>query len=85
MTITKSDNDITISATDTKNTAGSTDSSSKLFIIGAATQAANPQTYSNSKVYIQSDKLYSNNTEVSVVGHTHSFDTITSRGEAFLS
>ena len=63
---------ITQTDTDTKNTAGSTDSSSKLFIIGAATQAANPQTYSNSKVYIQSDKLYSNNTEVSVVGHTHS-------------
>lgn len=70
---------------DTKNTAGSSNSNSKLFIIGASTQAANPQTYSNSAVYTQNGKLYSNNTEVSVVGHTHSFDTITNRGEAFLS
>lgn len=71
--------------TDTKNTAGSTNSTSKLFLVGASTQAANPQTYSNSAVYTQNGKLYSNNTEVSVVGHTHSFDTITNRGEAFLS
>ena len=71
--------------TDTKNTTGSTDSTEKLYLVGAKTQAANPQTYSNSKIYIQNNKLYSNSTEVSVVGHTHSFDTITSRGEAFLS
>lgn len=37
--------------TDTKNTAGSTNSTAKLFLIGATSQAANPQTYSNSKVY----------------------------------
>lgn len=37
--------------TDTKNTAGSTDSTSKMFLIGATSQAANPQTYSNSKIY----------------------------------
>ena len=36
---------------DTKNTAGSTNSTSKLFLIGATSQAANPQTYSSSKVY----------------------------------
>lgn len=71
--------------TDTKNTAGSTDSASKLFLIGATSQAANSQTYSNSKIYIQNNKLYSNNTEVSVSGHTHDFNTITNRGEAFLS
>ena len=35
----------------TKNTAGSTNSTSKLFLVGAASQAANPQTYSSSKVY----------------------------------
>lgn len=50
--------------TDTLNTAGSTDTSSKLFLIGATTQAANPQTYSNSGTYAQSDKLYSNSKEV---------------------
>ena len=36
----------------TKNTAGSTNSTSKLFLIGAGSQAANPQTYSNSAVMI---------------------------------
>lgn len=46
------------SSTDTKNTAGSTNSTSKLFIIGATSQAASPQTYSNSGVYTQSGSLY---------------------------
>lgn len=45
---------------DTKNTAGSTDSSAKLFLIGAASQAANPQTYSHDTCYIGTDgRLYS--------------------------
>lgn len=44
--------------TDTKNTAGSTASDSKLFLIGATTQAANPQTYSNANVYATAGKLY---------------------------
>ena len=46
--------------TDTKNTAGSTNSTSKLFLIGAATQDTNPQTYSNASVYTQSGNLYAN-------------------------
>lgn len=59
--------------TDTKNTAGSTDSSSKLFLIGATSQAANPQTYSHDTAYVGTDGcLYSNSTKVSVDGHTHS-------------
>lgn len=37
--------------TDTKNTTGSTNSTSKLFLVGATSQAANPVTYSNSSVY----------------------------------
>ena len=41
--------------TDTKNTAGSTDSSSKLFLIGATSQGANPQTYSHDTAYIGTD------------------------------
>lgn len=58
--------------TDTKNTAGSTDSSSKLFLIGATSQAANPQTYSHDTAYVDTDGcLYSNSTKVSVNGHTH--------------
>ena len=47
--------------TDTKNTAGSTNSSSKLFLVGATSQAANPQTYSHDTAYVGTDgHLYSN-------------------------
>ena len=142
--------------TDTKNTAGSTSSTSQLYLVGANTQAENPQTFSNNQVYMadgtlyltntkdlsgtannhpalivggtdiaahlevdanevhakasattvaplylnheggntylsgektysDGNYLYSDNKKVSVEGHTHSFDTITNRGEAFLS
>lgn len=46
------------SYTDTKNTAGSTNSSSKLYLIGATSQASSPVTYSNSRVYTQSGAVY---------------------------
>ena len=51
---------------DTKNTAGSTDTSSKIFLIGAASQAANPQTYSDDQVYVTSGTLQTNNTYATV-------------------
>jgi len=38
--------------TDTKNTAGSTDTSSKIFLVGATSQAANPQTYSHDTAFV---------------------------------
>ena len=44
---------------DTKNTAGSGNFTSKLFIIGAQDQGTNPQTYSNSTCYMNSGVLYS--------------------------
>ena len=70
--------------TDTKNTAGSTDTSSKIFLIGATSQAANPQTYSHDTAYVGTDGcLYSGGTKVSVNGHTHGVATTTSSG--FLS
>lgn len=51
--------------TDTKNTAGSTNTSSKLFLIGATSQAVNPQTYSHDTAYVGTDGcLYSNSTRV---------------------
>ena len=51
--------------TDTKNTAGSTDTSSKIFLIGATSQAANPQTYSHDTAYVGTDGyLYSNKEKV---------------------
>ena len=51
--------------TDTKNTAGSTDTSSKIFLIGATSQAANPQTYSHDTAYVGTDGcLYSGGVKV---------------------
>jgi len=50
---------------DTKNTAGSTDTSSKIFLIGATSQAANPRTYSHDTAYVGTDGcLYSGGTKV---------------------
>lgn len=50
---------------DTKNTAGSTDTSSKIFLVGATSQAANPQTYSHDTAYVGTDGcLYSGGTKV---------------------
>ena len=58
--------------TDTKNTAGSTDTSSKIFLIGATSQAANPQTYSDDQVYVTSGTLQANSisSTTNVVGTT---------------
>lgn len=54
---------------DTKNTAGSTNTSSKIFLIGATSQAANPQTYSHDTAYVGTDgKLYSASKVVLVGG-----------------
>lgn len=44
--------------TDTKNTAGSTNSNSMLYLIGATSQAENPVTYSNNQIYTINDTLY---------------------------
>lgn len=58
------------SSLDTKNTAGSSPDVSavvdhKLYLVGALTQdSSGVQTYTNNKVYIQNDKLYSNNSMV---------------------
>lgn len=46
------------SYTDTKNTTGSTNSLSKLYLVGAISQASNPVTYSNSGVYTQNGAVY---------------------------
>ena len=51
--------------TDTKNTAGSTNSTSKLYLIGATEQGANPQTYSNSAVYVDAYTLHASSLELS--------------------
>lgn len=53
ISLTKAANSITINSTyvDTKNTTGSTNTTSKIYLIGATSQASNPVTYSNSKIY----------------------------------
>ena len=48
---------------DTKNTAGSTNDASKLYLIGAKSQTASAQTYAHSLSYAQAGKLYSNGSE----------------------
>ena len=50
--------------TDVRNTAGSTDTSSKIFLVGATSQAANPQTYSDNQVYAQNGQLNGNTMRV---------------------
>lgn len=55
---------ITGDLTDTKNTAGSTDTSSKIYLVGATSQAANPQTYSDNQVYATNGQLDANKVRV---------------------
>lgn len=65
VTLTAAAGSLTIASADTKNTAGSTNDTSKLFIVGAKSQAANPQTYSRSTAYVGTDgHLYSNSKKV---------------------
>lgn len=49
---------------DTKNTAGSTDTSSKIYLIGATSQATNPQTYSDNEVFTTSGVLTTKKVQV---------------------
>ena len=67
--------------TDTKNTAGSTDTSSKIFLIGATSQAANPQTYSQDTAYVGTDgHLYSNSKQVVNLSDTQALTNKTYNG-----
>lgn len=51
--------------TDTKNTTGSTNTSSKIYLIGATTQTSSAQTYSHDTAYVGTDgHLYSNSSQV---------------------
>lgn len=63
--------------TDTKNTAGSTDTSSKIYLIGATSQAANPQTYSDDEVYTTSGVLTTKSVQVGVGAATMQYNTTT--------
>lgn len=52
---------------DTKNTAGSTNTSSKIYLVGATSQGANPQTYSDDEVYTTSGTLTSAKTDTKAI------------------
>lgn len=82
VTFTGSNNEVLITTQDTRNTAGATNKlTTKLFLTGALTQTDNPQTYTNSKVYIGADnKLYSDGKVVSTGDHTHNYAGATSPG-----
>lgn len=71
---------------DTKNTAGSTDTSSKIFLIGATSQAANPQTYSHDTAYVGTDGcLYSGGNKVITSYETHATYDETTTGATDLN
>ena len=60
--------------TDTKNTAGSMDDTGTLYLVGAKTQEANSQTYSNGNVFMTNGVLVAKDievrgTEATVSGH----------------
>ena len=61
--------------TDTKNTSGSTDTSSKIFLVGATSQAANPQTYSDNEVYVTSGVLTTKKVQVGGQAATMEYDS----------
>ncbi len=63
--------------TDTKNTAGSTDTSSKIFLIGATSQAANPQTYSDNEIYATSGTLTTKEVQIGGGACTLQYNTAT--------
>lgn len=67
--------------TDTKNTAGSSNTSSKIYLVGATSQASSATTYSHDTAYVGTDGcLYSNSTKVSVEGHAHNVATVSTNG-----
>lgn len=82
VTFTGSNNEVLITTKDTRNTAGASDKlATKLFLTGSLTQTDNPQTYTNSKVYIGVDnKLYSDGKVVSTGDHTHNYAGATNPG-----
>ena len=79
-TIGSTDINVTMPAnpnSDTKNTAGSTNNTSKLFLIGAQTQAANPQTYSRVNCFIDaSGYIYSGGSRTITFDDTLTADQI---------
>ena len=58
------------------STVHSTDTSSKIFLVGTTEQGSSKKAYSHDTAYVGTDGcLYSNKTKVSVVGHEHEVST----------
>ena len=58
------------------STVHSTDTSSKIFLVGTTEQGSSKKAYSHDTAYVGTDGcLYSNKTKVSVVGHGHGVST----------
>ena len=76
---------ITISSTDndTLNTAGSTDIATKIFLVGASTQTASAQTYSDDEVYVTSGVLTTKEVQVGGTAATMKYDS-TSKSVKFV-
>ena len=66
---------VSVPWTDTKNTAGSTNSTSKLFLVGATSQTANPQTYSNTAIYATNGVLSTTKTQVGGTAVTFEYNS----------
>ena len=62
---------------DTKNTAGATDTSSKIYLVGATEQTANPQTYSDDEVFTTSGVLTTKKVQVGGGSCTMEYNTTT--------
>lgn len=65
----------TVATTDTKNTTGSTDTSSKIFLVGATSQAVNPQTYSDNEVYTTSGVLTTKSVQIGGTAATMQYNS----------
>lgn len=62
--------------TNTKNTAGASNTSSKIYLVGATSQSTSPTTYSHDTAYVDTDGcLYSGGVKVSDINHSHTVDS----------
>lgn len=68
----------TVTTQDTKNTAGSSQKATKIYIIGAESQATSAQTYSSSKVYITDGTVTATTFSGDLSGNATSATTATS-------
>ena len=71
--------------TDTKNTAGSTDTSSKIFLVGATSQADNPQTYSHDTAFVDANGRLNSAAPASAANDTTVATTAWVTGKGYLT